>query len=96
MKILPTETELVGQWIFDGQQSRADETCERIKQLTETSLQRVAISKEWGAWEVLFRDPSDGRLWERTYPQGEMHGGGPPALKCISEQEAHERYEFDQ
>ena len=55
---------------------RGDATCQRIESLTTNDLQEVAISKQWGGWETLFRDPDDGRYWERTYPQGEMQGGG--------------------
>ena len=45
-------------------------------------------------WQLLYRDPKDGRLWEQTSPQGEMHGGGPPRLAVISEEEARKRYTF--
>ena len=34
------------------------------------------------------------RLCERTYPQGEMQGGGPPRLRVLSEEEARQKYEF--
>lgn len=95
MSIEPDETDLVGDWIFDGKTNRADATCERIKELTASVLKQVAVSKQWGAWETLFQDPADGRYWERTYPKGEMHGGGPPRLTNISEAEAREKYEFD-
>ena len=95
MKILPDETELVGDRVVDGVDRRADVTCERINFLLRHVLEKIAESKEWGAWETLFRDPGDGRLWERTFPQGEMHGGGPPRLKVISEEQARERYDFD-
>ena len=45
-----------------------------------------------GAWETLFRDPDDGRYWERVYPQGDLHGGGPPQLQVIDEAEAKRKY----
>jgi hypothetical protein len=88
------ETDLVGKWLVDGTRTVADQICERIQYLTEKSLERLAVSRMYGAWETLFRDPKDARLWERTYPQGEMHGGGPPRLRAISEQEAREKYDF--
>ena len=32
------------------------------------------------------------RFWERTYPQGELHGGGPPALTHIPSDAATIKY----
>jgi hypothetical protein len=29
---------------------------------------------------------------EHTYPHGEMHGGGPPALDCLAPEEVSARY----
>lgn len=92
MKPDPNETELIGKWIAEGGQIRADTTSERIKWLTSKHLKKVAISKQWGAWETLFQDPDDGRYWEQTYPQSEMHGGGPPALKCLTKEQAKAKY----
>jgi hypothetical protein len=93
-RIQSTETELVGSWIIVGGKIGADETCERIQYLTSHYLRKIATSKKGGAWETLFQDPDDGRYWERTYPKGEMHGGGPPMLKCISKGEARQNYEM--
>lgn len=94
MNLQPHECELVGNWTFDGSKLQPDEACDRIQQLTEGVLERVAVSRHYGAWETLFRDPADGRLWERTYPHGEMHGGGPPRLTLVSQEEARAKYEF--
>jgi hypothetical protein len=92
MNLRPDEVELVGQWMFDGRVSHPDPVADRIKHLTEHVLQKVAVSKDYGAWETLYRDPADGRLWERTYPQGQMHGGGPPRLAVISPEDASKKY----
>jgi hypothetical protein len=86
------ETVLIGQWMSDGKHMHADEVCARIERLTSQVLHKVAVSRDYGAWETLFRDPKDGRLWERTYPQGELHGGGPPRLAVISPDEARRKY----
>ncbi|MBW2453417.1 MAG: hypothetical protein JRI68_02850, partial [Deltaproteobacteria bacterium] len=56
--------------------------------------EQVAISERYGAWKTLFRDPSDGRLWERTYPEGHLQGGGPPMLSTVTEEQARRRYTF--
>jgi hypothetical protein len=71
---------------------RADDTCKRIDWLVNEALEEVAVSPEWGTWEVLYRDPSDGRYWERTYPEGNMQGRGPPRLRCILLEEARAKY----
>jgi len=95
MKIIePTEHEITGRWLFDGRQMQADDACRRIEWLTSSLLRKVADSRDYGAWETLFRDTRDGRLWERTYPQGELHGGGPPRLAVIAESDAHRKYDF--
>jgi hypothetical protein len=72
----------------------ADDTCRRIEHLTSRVLTKIAVSKLYGAWETLFQDPGDGRLWERTYPESGLHGGGPPRLKAISHSEALEKFEL--
>jgi len=92
MKLLPHETELTGKWIVEGREARRDAICERIEWLIAEHLKQLAVSEQWGAWETLFRDPDDGRYWERTYPQGEMQGGGPPQLRCLSADEAKRKY----
>jgi hypothetical protein len=93
MKTLqPSENELIGNWIADGAIVRGDDMCKRIEWLTSKILQKITVSKEWGAWETLFRDASDGRYWERTYPQGHLQGGGPPQLRCLTLVEAKAKY----
>src|SRR5260221_9657546 len=86
----PTETEIKGNWIEAGGRVVGDAACERVQILTDTYFEK--IGKDWSGWETLFRDPEDGRYWERTYPHGELHGGGPPALYYLPEDKAREKY----
>jgi hypothetical protein len=86
------ETELVGAWVEAANGVVGDETCARIEALIRDTLEHVADHPECGAWQSLFRDPADGRFWERTYPHGDSHGGGPPAIRCIDERAARETY----
>lgn len=90
MNLQPTETVLIGQWRFESGKILADAACERIEYLTREVLREIA--RDASGWDVLFRDPNDGRLWELTYPQSEMHGGGPPQLKCMSAHDAGLKY----
>jgi hypothetical protein len=90
MKLTPTETELIRGWEMVDGRVRADATCERIEWLVSSYLEKIASSN----WEALFRDPDDGRYWERTYSKSEMHGGGPPRLTVLSVEKAHAKYGF--
>jgi hypothetical protein len=92
VRLSSQEAELVGKWVVENGQVRADDVCERIEWLTSQHLRKIAISKQSGGWETLFQDADDGRYWERTYPQSQMHGGGPPALKCLSREQAKIKY----
>ena len=82
------EIEIAGNWIIANGYVAKDQTCQRIEMLTRDYLLMVADK----GWEKLFKDPSDGRLWELTYPKGEMHGGGPPKLAVTSGHEAKQKY----
>jgi hypothetical protein len=90
MKLKPEETDLIGNWLMVDEKVVGDTTCERIKILTSHYLEQIA----GGGWETLYKDPQDNRYWELTYPQGEMHGGGPPRLTCLSAAEVKEKYKM--
>jgi Immunity protein 27 len=95
MSLKPDETDLVGGWVLDGNRVSADPVQSRIRDLIEHSLEKIAVCPETGAWETLYRDPSDGRFWELTYPQSEMHGGGPTRLTNISTANAAAKYRLN-
>jgi len=84
----PDEMVLTGAWILDGSTVVGDEVSRRIEWLVDSRLDQLATT----GWETLYRDPRDGRLWERTYPKSEMHGGGPPELRALSPEDASPRY----
>lgn len=92
MKLQPDEIVLTGSWVVQNGQVLGDAICERIKWLISHHLQKIAISPQWGAWEILYQDPDDGRYWERTYPQSGLHGGGPPQLRFLTVKEAKQKY----
>jgi hypothetical protein len=91
MQIGPKETELVGRWENIDGSVRGDFVADRINELIRVYLTPVVIEN---GWERLYRDPADLRLWDLTYPQGEMHGGGPPMLTLLSLEEARKKYKF--
>jgi hypothetical protein len=86
----PDETCLTGKWFVHGDGVVADDICVRIGVLASGQLAQLAQTSD--GWSKLFRDPADGRLWEHSYPQAEIHGGGPPSLQCISSQAARAKY----
>ena|SRR5579862_2303945 len=88
---ISTEETLLGRWIVVNGRIVDDETEQRINRLLESSLERIAATS--GRWDILYRDRRDGRLWELTYPHGEMHGGGPKQLRRLTKQEARAKYE---
>ena len=92
MKLNQNEVELIGKWITVDNGICCDAVCERIEWLIKHQLRKVAISKQWGGWETLFQDIDDGRYWERTFPQSEMQGGGPPMLKYQTIDQAKAKY----
>jgi hypothetical protein len=88
----PEETEIIGDWQMADAQVTKDEQAKRIETLVRQHLKSLAKSST--GWEKLFQDPLDGRLWELTYPNSSMHGGGPPRLAVVTEEEARRKYEF--
>jgi hypothetical protein len=77
---------------FRWNRAIADENELRIDWLTKDVLEEIATDRS--GWEKLYRDPHDGRLWERTFPDGSMQGGGPKKLWNISTEEARQKYTF--
>lgn len=92
MKLQPHETILTGSWLVEDGQARRDAIAERVEWLISHCLVKIANSPQWGAWETLYKDPGDNRYWERTFPQSEMQGGGPPQLRLLDAGEAKLKY----
>ena len=88
--IKSSETVLTGKWLTSQGAAVADEICRRIHALTQNHL--VELGLDANGWDTLYRDPTDGRFWELTYPQSGMQGGAPPQLRCLSSTEANAKY----
>jgi hypothetical protein len=64
----PDETDVMGRWIETRGGVRADDTCGRIDWLVNEVLEEVAVSPEWGAWEVLGSRSSSVLNWISHLP----------------------------
>ena len=54
---------------------------EIIQDMLTNQLDQVKIDS--GGWLSLYRHRDSGEFWELSYPQGEMHGGGPRMLRRV-------------
>lgn len=52
----------------------------------------IRLGARAGAKGVLYRDPADGRLWERIFPHGEVQGGGLDYLQVVDDLAARIEY----
>jgi len=84
------ETDLIGQWVNKGRKLVGDVTAQRIEWLIGQHL--ILLGKAASGWDELYRDPLSGKLWERSWPQSAMHGGGPPRLTLIAAEDALGKY----
>jgi hypothetical protein len=82
--------ELRGSWLVQDGKAVADAVCEEIDYLIARHLEKVCDDDT--GWLTLFRDRRDGTLWERSYPNSGLHGGGPPRLAVIDIAVAKSRY----
>jgi len=93
-RIQPHETEFAGKWVIEGGRVRGDATCERLKWLTQTYLVPIAyrVQSPGRKQEALYRDPIDGRLWERSFQLNKTNRDGPARLAVLTPQQAEEKY----
>jgi hypothetical protein len=87
------ETEIIGRWVWEKGAMVSDATCGRIDDLTRNYL--VEVGRDKSGWDLLFRDPKDGRYWQLSYPNSDLHGGGPPQLTHLTKELALEKYDVN-
>lgn len=83
---------LVGSWIVRDGEVFLDEVALEIERRLRDELIKIASSTD--GWSSLLIDDSKNEYWELTYPQSEMHGGGPKTLSPISRGCAGSKYSF--
>ena len=88
------EYEIQGKWENINDKLVEDDNCCRIRSLIKNRL--VKICSDSSGWDVLYKDPADGRYWELIYQNSEMSGGGPPTLRHLSKTDANAKYCIDE
>ncbi|MDB5116686.1 MAG: hypothetical protein JWQ79_2178 [Mucilaginibacter sp.] len=82
MELRPNENIIIGKWIYHNGEVISDDNCQRIEWLTQSYLKKISTSD--GGWTTTYQDVNDGRYWQLSYPHGELQGGGPPMLECLT------------
>lgn len=81
---------ITGKWIKEGKNIIKDSNCALIKKKLTNDLIKVAISID--GWDILFKGRNFDLYWELTYPQSELHGGGPARLESFNYNEIKNKY----
>lgn len=74
------EKEIVGKWIFKNGEVIPDSNCLLIRSMVKNDLKEIKVSED--GWTKQFED-KNGIIWELTYPESHLQGGGPPKLRQI-------------
>lgn len=78
--MLPLQ-DLNDRWVVEGSKVHAESDAARIDALLAAELVRLSATD--GGWRTLYQHRATGTLWELSYPQSEMHGGGPRRLRQL-------------
>ena len=85
-----TREPLVGSWIKRGGSVVADGIELEIERILRDELRHIAYSDD--GWEQLLLDKVVDEYWELTFPEGELHGGGPRMLSPVTNDYARTKY----
>lgn len=84
------ETVLLGGWVRnESGKLQKDEVFKRITWLLLNQLQQIrCLNSDF----TLYKDPRDGRYWEKTFPEKDPSQDFTPQLKLITKNQAIEKY----
>jgi hypothetical protein len=74
------EKEIIGKWVFKNGEVLADSNCKIIESMIENDLKELELSED--GWTKRYIG-KNGAIWELTYPESHLQGGGPPKLTQI-------------
>ena len=70
-------------WAVSGSKVVAEGDAQIISDWLANDLDKVRVNSS--GWMVLYRHRDTGQYWELSYPQVEIHGGGPRCLRCLGD-----------
>ena len=70
-------------WYSEDGKTTARGDAAAIDEMLSTKLEKIRT--EENGWIVIYRHRDTNQLWELSYPQSELHGGGPRRLRLIGE-----------
>ena len=62
-----------------------------IEDFVSTKCKKVAVSKS--GWDSLYIEKENGCYWNKSYPDGALHGGGQPVLSKIDKTVVKEQFD---
>jgi hypothetical protein len=74
------EKEIIGKWVFKDGTMVADANCQLIDSMIKNDFEEIEYSKD--GWTRRYKH-TNGSIWELSYPESHLHGGGPPKLSRI-------------
>ncbi|MBT8084726.1 MAG: hypothetical protein KJN72_05850 [Woeseia sp.] len=60
------------------------------REYAKSHLQQITVDDT--AWAILHKCPNSEVFWRESFPQSEMHGGGPSVLERITREEATQEF----
>ena len=55
-----------------------------MRNITVNAINDTPVAVDDSGWQTLYFHSKNDSYWERTYPKGDMHGGGPPRLRKVA------------
>ncbi len=71
-------------WVSEDGKPAARGDAAIIDEMPAAKLEEVGT--DVSGWLVIFRHRETNQLWELSYPQSELHGGGPRRLRLIGDE----------